>query len=166
MNNPSYCGPAHFISEEALLDAVAVEKLKSNSRPHICMLLQPLAPGLAQFVTETSRNCDFTERITDDNPKQNTEELFNRYLTILTVSASAQQHFWAMCWILFLISYTQLLVYFRGKPKEVLDTHQKNPKQTEPEAEISADENTRWLTQENRGKKKSSFHKSVSNNIK
>ncbi|XP_005920132.1 cytidine and dCMP deaminase domain-containing protein 1 [Haplochromis burtoni] len=75
---PSYCGPAHFISEEALLDAVAVEKLKSNSRPHICMLLQPLAPGLAQFVTETSRNCDFTERITDDDPKQNTEELFNR----------------------------------------------------------------------------------------
>lgn len=93
MNNPSHCGPAHFISEEALLDAVAVEKLKSNSRPHICMLLQPLAPGLAQFVTETSRNCDFTERITDDDPKQNTEELFNRYLTILTVSASAQQHF-------------------------------------------------------------------------
>uniref|UniRef100_A0A3Q4GP92 Cytidine and dCMP deaminase domain-containing protein 1 n=1 Tax=Neolamprologus brichardi TaxID=32507 RepID=A0A3Q4GP92_NEOBR len=86
----SILNPAHFISEEALLDAVAVEKLKSNSRPHICTLLQPLAPGLAQFVTETSRNCDFTERITDDDPKQNTEELFNRYLTFLV--RKSQQH--------------------------------------------------------------------------
>lgn len=67
------------ITEEAALDAVATEKLKSNSRPHICVLLQPLAPGLAQFIDETSRECDFMERVTDDEPGQNTEELFNRY---------------------------------------------------------------------------------------
>uniref|UniRef100_A0A8C2YVR0 Cytidine and dCMP deaminase domain-containing protein 1 n=1 Tax=Cyclopterus lumpus TaxID=8103 RepID=A0A8C2YVR0_CYCLU len=64
---------------EAALDAVATEKLKSNSRPHICVLLQPLAPGLAQFVDETSRECDFLERMSDDEPGLNTEELFNRY---------------------------------------------------------------------------------------
>ncbi len=69
------------IPEEAALDAVATEKLKSNSRPHICVLLQPLAPGLAQFVDETSRECDFMERVIDDEPGLNTEELFNRYPT-------------------------------------------------------------------------------------
>lgn len=66
------------ITEEAALDAVATEKLKSNSRPHICVLLQPLAPGLAQFVNETSRECDFMERLGDDEPGLNTHELFNR----------------------------------------------------------------------------------------
>ncbi|XP_034407315.1 cytidine and dCMP deaminase domain-containing protein 1 isoform X2 [Cyclopterus lumpus] len=69
------------ITEEAALDAVATEKLKSNSRPHICVLLQPLAPGLAQFVDETSRECDFLERMSDDEPGLNTEELFNRERT-------------------------------------------------------------------------------------
>ncbi|XP_042368981.1 cytidine and dCMP deaminase domain-containing protein 1 [Plectropomus leopardus] len=65
------------IPEEAALDAVATERLKSNSRPHICVLLQPLAPGLAQFVYETSRECDFMERVSDDEPGLNKEELFN-----------------------------------------------------------------------------------------
>ncbi|KAI9525776.1 hypothetical protein NQZ68_002324 [Dissostichus eleginoides] len=69
------------IPEEAALDAVAAEKLKSNSRPHICVLLQPPAPGLAQFVYETSRDCDFMERMKDDDPGLNTEELFNRERT-------------------------------------------------------------------------------------
>lgn len=73
--------PRDCISEEAALDAVATETLKSNSRPHICVLLQPLAPGLAQFVDETSRECDFMERVTDDEPGLNTEELYNRYPT-------------------------------------------------------------------------------------
>lgn len=73
--------PRDCVLEEAALDAVATEKLKSNSRPHICVLLQPLAPGLAQFVNETSRECDFMERVTDDEPGLNTEELFNRYPT-------------------------------------------------------------------------------------
>ncbi|XP_068446780.1 cytidine and dCMP deaminase domain-containing protein 1 [Clinocottus analis] len=69
------------ITEEAALDAVATEKLKSNSRPHICVLLQPLAPGLSQFVDRTSRECDFVERMSDDEPGLNTEELFNRERT-------------------------------------------------------------------------------------
>ncbi|KAM4711172.1 cytidine and dCMP deaminase domain-containing protein 1 [Anableps anableps] len=66
------------MTEEAVLDAVAIEKLKSNSRPHICVLLQPLPPGLVQFVEETSRESDFMERMTEDDPGLNEEELFNR----------------------------------------------------------------------------------------
>ncbi|KAK2856817.1 hypothetical protein Q5P01_005552 [Channa striata] len=69
------------ITEEATLDAMASEKLKSNSRPHICVLLQPLAPDLTQFVYETSRDCDFMERVVDDEPGLNTEDLFNRERT-------------------------------------------------------------------------------------
>ncbi|XP_018546204.1 cytidine and dCMP deaminase domain-containing protein 1 [Lates calcarifer] len=79
-DSPS-CSPPDGITEEAVLDAVVTEKLKSNSRPHICVLLQPLAPGLAQYVDETSRECDFMERVTDDEPGLNTEELFNRERT-------------------------------------------------------------------------------------
>ena len=76
------------ITEEAALDAVATEKLKSNSRPHICVPLQPPAPGLAQFVTETSRECDFMERLSDDDPGLDTHELFNRYPTVPTCVAA------------------------------------------------------------------------------
>uniref|UniRef100_A0A3Q3DAM2 Cytidine and dCMP deaminase domain-containing protein 1 n=1 Tax=Hippocampus comes TaxID=109280 RepID=A0A3Q3DAM2_HIPCM len=68
--------PAGQISEEATLDAVATEKLKSNSRSHICLLLQPLATGMVQFVGETSRECDFMATLTDDDPGLNTEEVF------------------------------------------------------------------------------------------
>lgn len=78
-SNSNTCSPPAGITEEATLDAIATEKLKSNSRPHICVLLQPLAPGLAQFVDETSRECDFMERVTDDEPEMNTGELYNRY---------------------------------------------------------------------------------------
>ncbi|XP_060888844.1 cytidine and dCMP deaminase domain-containing protein 1 isoform X2 [Labrus mixtus] len=70
--------PPGGISEEAALDAVASEKLKSNSRPHVCVLLQPLAPGLAQFIDETSRECDFMERVRDDEPGEDTHQLYNR----------------------------------------------------------------------------------------
>ncbi|XP_047433140.1 cytidine and dCMP deaminase domain-containing protein 1 [Mugil cephalus] len=66
------------ITEEAALDAVAVEKLKSNSRPHVCVPLRPLGPGLLQFVDETSRKCDFVQRMTDDDPGLNVDELYNR----------------------------------------------------------------------------------------
>ncbi|XP_061548599.1 cytidine and dCMP deaminase domain-containing protein 1 isoform X2 [Phycodurus eques] len=66
------------ITEEAALDALATEKLKSNSSSHICLLLQPLAAGMVQFVGETSRECDFMGMATDDNPGLNTEELFYR----------------------------------------------------------------------------------------
>ncbi|XP_028323613.1 cytidine and dCMP deaminase domain-containing protein 1 isoform X2 [Gouania willdenowi] len=73
--------PPCCISEDAALDNVATERLKSNSRPHICVQLQPLEPGLLQFVTESSRNCDFMEKITDDDPGVNTDELYNRERT-------------------------------------------------------------------------------------
>ncbi|XP_007565401.1 cytidine and dCMP deaminase domain-containing protein 1 [Poecilia formosa] len=66
------------VMEDVVLDAVAVEKLKSNSRPHICVLLQPLAPGLLQFVEETSRESDFMKRMTEDDLGMNEQDLFNR----------------------------------------------------------------------------------------
>ncbi|KAM4602151.1 cytidine and dCMP deaminase domain-containing protein 1 [Polymixia lowei] len=62
----------------AELDAIATEKLKCNSRLPICVLLQPLAPGLAQFIDETSRGSDFMEKVTADEPGMDTEELFGR----------------------------------------------------------------------------------------
>ncbi|XP_039997645.1 cytidine and dCMP deaminase domain-containing protein 1 isoform X2 [Xiphias gladius] len=77
-SNAQSHSPPDCITEEAALDAVVTGKLKSNSRPHICVLLQPLAPGLAQFVDETSRECEFMERVNDDEPGLNTVELFNR----------------------------------------------------------------------------------------
>lgn len=66
------------VTEDVVLDAVAVEKLKSNSRPHICVLLQPLALGQLQFVEETSRESDFMKRTAEDDPGLNEQELFNR----------------------------------------------------------------------------------------
>lgn len=70
--------PPKGVVVEAALDAVATEKLKSNGCPHICVLLQPLAVGLPQFVHETSRECDFMVRVADDEPGLDPEELFNR----------------------------------------------------------------------------------------
>ncbi|XP_077368404.1 cytidine and dCMP deaminase domain-containing protein 1 [Festucalex cinctus] len=66
------------VPEEAALDAAATEKLKSNSRSHICLLLQPLATGMLQFVSETSRECDFVAALADDDPGPDTEEVFRR----------------------------------------------------------------------------------------
>ncbi|KAJ8003827.1 hypothetical protein DPEC_G00152440 [Dallia pectoralis] len=66
------------ISQEAVLDAIASEKLKSNSRPHIGVAVQPLALGLQQFVMETSLGCDFVERMSGDNPGLDTRDLFCR----------------------------------------------------------------------------------------
>ncbi|XP_023667209.2 cytidine and dCMP deaminase domain-containing protein 1 isoform X1 [Paramormyrops kingsleyae] len=54
-------------SQEAVLDARAAERLKSNSRPHICVLLQALPSGMQQFVEETSKDCDFLGRIAQDD---------------------------------------------------------------------------------------------------
>ncbi|XP_072512755.1 cytidine and dCMP deaminase domain-containing protein 1 isoform X2 [Salminus brasiliensis] len=62
--------------EEAKLDALAAEKLKSNSRPHICVMLQPLASEMLQFVEETSCNSDFLERMFRDNQSWNIQQLF------------------------------------------------------------------------------------------
>lgn len=66
-------------TEEARLDAMATEILKSNGRPHICVPLQPLLPGLAQFIYETSRDCDFMETLVSERPGPDAEELYNRY---------------------------------------------------------------------------------------
>ncbi|XP_056418052.1 cytidine and dCMP deaminase domain-containing protein 1 isoform X2 [Hyla sarda] len=54
--------------EDARLDAKAVERLKSNSRAHVCVLLQPLACYMVQFVEETSLKCDFVQKITKIKP--------------------------------------------------------------------------------------------------
>uniref|UniRef100_A0A671MMA1 Cytidine and dCMP deaminase domain-containing protein 1 n=1 Tax=Sinocyclocheilus anshuiensis TaxID=1608454 RepID=A0A671MMA1_9TELE len=64
--------------QEAILDATAAERLKSNSRPHICVLLQPLACTMQQFVDERSQNCDFLGKIAADNPTLNVKDLFRR----------------------------------------------------------------------------------------
>ncbi|KAM8873444.1 cytidine and dCMP deaminase domain-containing protein 1 isoform 1-T3 [Synchiropus picturatus] len=69
------------IKEEAALDAVATEKLKSNSRAHIRVLLQPLPPGLVHYVESTSKECDFMERLKKDDPALDTDKLFNRERT-------------------------------------------------------------------------------------
>ncbi|XP_075873603.1 cytidine and dCMP deaminase domain-containing protein 1 [Nelusetta ayraudi] len=71
-------GPSEGVADEAALDATATEKLKSNCGTHIGVLLEPPAVGLAQFVDETSRGGDFMERLVDDEPGLDMEELFNR----------------------------------------------------------------------------------------
>lgn len=78
VNHTRSNSPPEGMAEEAALDAVATEKLKSNGCPHICVLLQPLAVGLPQFVDETSRECDFMVRLADDEPGLDPEALFNR----------------------------------------------------------------------------------------
>lgn len=71
-----HCDRTDYISQEAMLDAVAVEKLKANSRPHIGVFLQPLVPGLQQFVNETSMKCDFMEKVSTDDPSLDVEGFF------------------------------------------------------------------------------------------
>uniref|UniRef100_G3UMR3 Cytidine and dCMP deaminase domain-containing protein 1 n=1 Tax=Loxodonta africana TaxID=9785 RepID=G3UMR3_LOXAF len=58
-------------SEDAKLDAKAVERLKSNSRAHVCVLLQPLVCYMVQFVEETSYKCDFIQKIAKALPDAN-----------------------------------------------------------------------------------------------
>ncbi|KAM8785980.1 cytidine and dCMP deaminase domain-containing protein 1 isoform 1-T1 [Rhynchonycteris naso] len=58
-------------SEDAKLDAKAVERLKSNSRAHVCVLLQPLVYYMMQFVEETSYKCDFIQKIAKTFPDAN-----------------------------------------------------------------------------------------------
>uniref|UniRef100_A0A8C5LXF6 Cytidine and dCMP deaminase domain-containing protein 1 n=1 Tax=Leptobrachium leishanense TaxID=445787 RepID=A0A8C5LXF6_9ANUR len=57
------------INGDAQLDAKAVERLKSNSRAHVCMLLQPLACYMVQFVEETSLKCDFIQNVSKKHPE-------------------------------------------------------------------------------------------------
>ncbi|KAG8452829.1 hypothetical protein GDO86_004570 [Hymenochirus boettgeri] len=58
----------HTSNGDAKLDAKAVERLKSNSRAHVCVLLQPLACNMVQFVEETSLKCDFIQKIERKQP--------------------------------------------------------------------------------------------------
>uniref|UniRef100_A0A8C6SFP2 Cytidine and dCMP deaminase domain-containing protein 1 n=1 Tax=Neogobius melanostomus TaxID=47308 RepID=A0A8C6SFP2_9GOBI len=79
LENPSsHDASGRSVPEEAAWDALAADTLKSNSRAHICVPLQPLEPGLAQFVSETSRGGDFMERIAEDESGLDVEQLYNR----------------------------------------------------------------------------------------
>ncbi|XP_019380683.1 PREDICTED: cytidine and dCMP deaminase domain-containing protein 1 isoform X1 [Gavialis gangeticus] len=60
-------------TEDAKLDAKAVERLKSNSRVRVCVLLQPLVYYMVQFVEETSCKCDFIQKIAKTQPGLNTD---------------------------------------------------------------------------------------------
>lgn len=64
--------------QEAILDATAADRLKSNSRPHICVLLQPLDCTMQQFVDESSQKCDFLGKIAADNPTLDVKDIFRR----------------------------------------------------------------------------------------
>ncbi|KAM9319873.1 cytidine and dCMP deaminase domain-containing protein 1 [Gastrophryne carolinensis] len=59
----------HSDNGDARLDAKAVERLKSNSRAHVCVLLQPLACNMVQFIEETSLKCDFVQKISRIDPE-------------------------------------------------------------------------------------------------
>ncbi|KAK3530349.1 hypothetical protein QTP86_024330 [Hemibagrus guttatus] len=64
--------------QEAMLDAAAAERLKSSSRPHIGVVLQPLPNSMLQFVEETSRNSDFLGRMAADDPSLDVLEVFRK----------------------------------------------------------------------------------------
>ncbi|CAL1598061.1 unnamed protein product [Knipowitschia caucasica] len=64
------------LTEEAALDALAVDQLKSNSGTQIWVPLKPLPPGLVQFVTETSRDSDFMQKMEEEG--EEVDQLFNR----------------------------------------------------------------------------------------
>ncbi|XP_056312618.1 cytidine and dCMP deaminase domain-containing protein 1 [Danio aesculapii] len=64
--------------QEAILDATAAERLKSNSRPHISVLLQPLDCTVLQFLDETSQNADFLGKIAADNPERDIGDIYRR----------------------------------------------------------------------------------------
>uniref|UniRef100_A0A8D0NLU9 Cytidine and dCMP deaminase domain-containing protein 1 n=1 Tax=Sus scrofa TaxID=9823 RepID=A0A8D0NLU9_PIG len=79
--------------EDAKLDAKAVERLKSNSRAHVCVLLQPLVCYMVQFVEETSYKCDFIQKISRTLPDTNIDfyseckqERIKEYETIFLIS--------------------------------------------------------------------------------
>ncbi|XP_069496022.1 cytidine and dCMP deaminase domain-containing protein 1 isoform X2 [Ambystoma mexicanum] len=84
--------------EDAKLDAKAVERLKANSRAHVCVLLQPLACYMVQFVEETSVKCDFIQIIERTTPNF-TADMFSKwrqenmknYETLFLIS-SEEQH--------------------------------------------------------------------------
>ncbi|KAJ8253464.1 hypothetical protein GJAV_G00213240 [Gymnothorax javanicus] len=91
--------PVQAASLDPVLDAIAAERLKSNSRLHVCVRLRPLASTMQQFTAETSRTCDFLERMVEDNECLDMGELFasqrKRSLEDLTAAffvLNANQH--------------------------------------------------------------------------
>lgn len=60
-------------TDDAKLDAKAVERLKSNSRARVCVLLQPLGCSMVQFVEETSTEFDFIQKIVKSQPDSDTD---------------------------------------------------------------------------------------------
>ncbi|XP_035250685.1 cytidine and dCMP deaminase domain-containing protein 1 [Anguilla anguilla] len=69
-------GQARAVPDDAELDAKAAERLKSNSRTHVCVLLQPLPGDMQQFAAETSAGGDFLERVAEDGGGLDAAELF------------------------------------------------------------------------------------------
>lgn len=61
------------MTSDAKLDAKAVERLKSNSRARVCVLLQPLVCYMVQFIEETSTKLDFIKKIAKSQPDFNTD---------------------------------------------------------------------------------------------
>ncbi|XP_064413833.1 cytidine and dCMP deaminase domain-containing protein 1 isoform X2 [Latimeria chalumnae] len=53
----------NVISPDAELDAKAVERLKSNGRAHVSVLLQPLVCNMNHFVEETTKSSDFFQKL-------------------------------------------------------------------------------------------------------
>ncbi|XP_075055205.1 cytidine and dCMP deaminase domain-containing protein 1 isoform X2 [Mixophyes fleayi] len=85
---------SHTDNGDARLDAKAVERLKSNSRAHVCVLLQPLACNMVQFIEETSLKCDFVQKITRKEPEFTTssfyeyrQERIKEYETMFLISS-------------------------------------------------------------------------------
>ncbi|KAM4797116.1 cytidine and dCMP deaminase domain-containing protein 1 [Rhinophrynus dorsalis] len=79
---------------DARLDAKAVERLKSNSRAHVCVLLQPLACYMVQFIEETSLKCDFIQKIARKLPNftmdffyEYRQEKIKEYETLFLISS-------------------------------------------------------------------------------
>ncbi|XP_007889736.1 cytidine and dCMP deaminase domain-containing protein 1 [Callorhinchus milii] len=64
---------------DAKLDAKAVERLKSNSRARVCVLVQPLAYNMLQFVEETLQKCGFLQYLADTDPHFKLEDFFTEY---------------------------------------------------------------------------------------
>ncbi|XP_054826917.1 cytidine and dCMP deaminase domain-containing protein 1 [Eublepharis macularius] len=79
-------------NEDAKLDAKAVERLKSNSRARVCVLLQPLDCHTMQFVEESCYKCDFIQKIAKMQPELNTgfyakcrQEIIKEYESLFLV---------------------------------------------------------------------------------
>ncbi|KAI4897358.1 hypothetical protein NFI96_017344 [Prochilodus magdalenae] len=64
--------------QEATQDALAAERLKSNSRPHVCVLLQTLASSMLQFAEERSFKSEFLRTVEEDDRSRDISDLFRK----------------------------------------------------------------------------------------